>query len=393
MSNRRDIFKITLVVCAVAGFVAFWNPVPLWSQGPAHSQTPSDYWKPTQVPAGARFASENSCAECHTDKAASYKHHAMAKALETVAESQILRAHPRLAFRNGPYSYQIIRQGDRSVYTVTDGTNTISELILYSFGQGRAGQTYVFERNGVFYESRISFYAEIENLDITIGYSPTPPTSLDDAAGRAMPPEETKNCFSCHATASVVGSKLQLDKMMPGISCQACHGPGEQHVAAMKKGDLKEKNIFNPGRLSADDLSQEFCASCHRGVEDVIALPKSGGINNVRHQPYRIFNSKCYSDDRRISCTACHDPHEPLRINQAAYYDAKCNACHQSNPKIKLAKATPIAKDRTAPFCPVGTQNCASCHMPKTDLPQSHFKFTDHRIRVVKAGEPFPTEE
>jgi hypothetical protein len=28
--------------------------------------------------------------------------------------------------------------------------------------------------------------------------------------------------------------------------------------------------------------------------------------------------------------------------------------------------------------------------MPKYELPGAHFKFTDHRIRIVKAGEPYP---
>jgi len=67
-------------------------------------------------------------------------------------------------------------------------------------------------------------------------------------------------------------------------------------------------------------------------------LPKQGGINNVRFQPYRIFNSKCYSDDRRISCISCHNPHEPLK-QDAAFYDAKCLACHQS--KQKTATSSP----------------------------------------------------
>jgi hypothetical protein len=28
--------------------------------------------------------------------------------------------------------------------------------------------------------------------------------------------------------------------------------------------------------------------------------------------------------------------------------------------------------------------------MPKVELPGSHFKFTDHRIRIVRPGEQFP---
>jgi formate-dependent nitrite reductase cytochrome c552 subunit len=38
----------------------------------------------------------------------------------------------------------------------------------------------------------------------------------------------------------------------------------------------------------------------------------------------------------------------------------------------------------------VGTKRCVGCHMPKVELPGAHFKFTDHWIRVVKAGDPFP---
>jgi cytochrome c peroxidase len=106
-------------------------------------------------------------------------------------------------------------------------------------------------------------------------------------------------------------------------------------------------------------------------------------INNVRFQPYRIFHSKCYSDDRRISCTACHDPHAPLK-QDAAYYDAKCLACHASKESLAESKATLI------PGCRVGAKDCASCHMPKIGPAAAHFKFTDHYIRIVKPKEAYP---
>jgi hypothetical protein len=28
--------------------------------------------------------------------------------------------------------------------------------------------------------------------------------------------------------------------------------------------------------------------------------------------------------------------------------------------------------------------------MPKVDLPGAHFSFTDHRIRIVRPGDPYP---
>ena len=68
-----------------------------------------------------------------------------------------------------------------------------------------------------------------------------------------------------------------------------------------KKAKRLPKSIYNPGLLGGDELTQQFCASCHRGAEE-FALLQSMEINNVRFQPYRIFHSKCYSDDRNISC-------------------------------------------------------------------------------------------
>jgi len=393
MKSRPSLLiKSALVVCAVVGFVGLNAPLSSWGQGPLHGSTPPPQWRPTNPPDDARYVGQQTCAECHREQAASYRTAAMARALEPIADCQILRAHPRLTFRSGHYSYTIVRQGDQSIYTVTDGVNTISEPILYCFGQGHAGQTYVFRHGGTLYESRISFYEQIKNLDYTLGVPRSVPKSLDDAAGRAMDAKDARNCFVCHSTASVAGPKLQLDKLMPGVSCESCHGSGEKHVAAMKAGNFKEKSIFNPGTLSGDELSQEFCASCHRSVEDVMAMPGRGGINNVRFQPYRIFNSPCYSDDRRISCTACHDPHRPLKL-EPTFYDSKCTACHQE-PKAAAGSAAPVAAsaERAASPSPhpAGTTKCVTCHMPKIELEGSHFQFTDHHIRVVRPGEPYP---
>ena len=59
--------------------------------------------------------------------------------------------------------------------------------MLWAFGRGRAGQTYVFERDGAFYESRVSFYQALDGLDLTMGaVGEAAISSIDDAAGRRM---------------------------------------------------------------------------------------------------------------------------------------------------------------------------------------------------------------
>jgi hypothetical protein len=146
---------------------------------------------------------------------------------------------------------------------------------------------------------------------------------------------------------------------------------------ALVKGSGKP--VVPAGLASLRDRSAEatsnFCGGCHRTWSDVV-VHEAYNIGDVRFQPYRLWSSLCYDpDDARISCLACHDPHtEPSP--QPADYDAKCQACH--------AGGKPGAK-----ACRVSKSNCVSCHMPKTEIPGAHYQFTDHRIRVVKANEPF----
>jgi hypothetical protein len=344
----------------------------------------------------SRYVGAQACAACHTEIAEKLPNAVMTKALEKADSCQILREFPDLKFQLGKFNFRIERQGDKSIYTVGDGKNEISALIQYCFGQGKAGQTYVYEYNGAMFESRVSFYKEIKGLDITLGYAHEVPQTLTEAAGRQMSVDETRRCFGCHTTGAGEGAQFRISHAVPGVNCEACHGPGDQHVAAMRAGDkiLGKSKIKKLSNLDGDDVTQNMCGSCHRSVEDVMALPQRGGISNVRFQPYRIFNSRCYSADKRIGCTACHNPHDSLE-QSAAFFDAKCLACHQSGSPGPAKSATKAASqssdnDRNARACKVGKKDCTSCHMPKIDLPGAHFKFTDHRIRIVREGAPFP---
>ena len=82
---------------------------------------------------------------------------------------------------------------------------------------------------------------------------------------------------------------------------------------AMKEKKFDEPQIFNPGGLGGHELSQSFCGTCHTSLSRR-CLPAQSGINNIRFQPYRIFNSRGHNtNDPRIGCLACHNPHEKLQ--------------------------------------------------------------------------------
>ncbi|HYW71785.1 MAG TPA: multiheme c-type cytochrome [Pyrinomonadaceae bacterium] len=348
----------------------------------------SQSWHPRRVPVDADFIGDKACAECHKKMVSTQALTSMGMAMEPVSDSKVLNDNPRMTFRSGPYNYEIKRQGKQSIYTVTDGKDAISLPILYAFGQGKAGQTYLLQYGGAYYESLVSYYREIGGLDFTIGAPRGVPESLVKAVGRRLGETETGNCFACHSTGGIRSGKIYPDKMVPGIRCEGCHGPAGAHVDAARQGESGRKLVFNPATMGGDELSQEFCAACHRG-SDEFGLLSSMEINNVRFQPYRIFHSKCYSDDRRIGCTACHNPHEPLTQDMAAY-DKKCLACHATKDKPAAVKSE-AGSQSLAVACKVATKDCVSCHMPKIGPPAAHFKFTDHYIRIVKPKETYPS--
>ena len=89
----------------------------------------------------------------------------------TVApDCRIITERGPLKFRNGAYTYEISRQGSSVTYTVSDGKNSIAEPILYCFGQGHVGQTYLFRHNDLLYETRVSYFQKLHGLDFTIGH-------------------------------------------------------------------------------------------------------------------------------------------------------------------------------------------------------------------------------
>ena len=174
------------------------------------------------------------CAKCHVE-ALTQPTTYMANALEMVQNSKVLTEHPALTTTIGQYTYKIERRGSESEYSVSDGTATITLPIRWTMGASSAlGQTYLLEKDGALYESRVSWFRELNGLALTMGYEGTTPADLTAAAGRLIHQDEKLRCFGCHATNAVHGRELTLDKLTPGVQCAHCHVGTEEHLAAMQ---------------------------------------------------------------------------------------------------------------------------------------------------------------
>jgi hypothetical protein len=328
----------------------------------------------------------------------------MGRAAMPATVAEILHQHPNLSFRFGTDTYSIQSALDgkiwQSIYAVQSGRQSLSFPLLWAFGTGRVGQSYLFKKpDGQFYEARVTYFETLQNLGFTPDRALAGPADLDIAMSRHVPQSEVLRCFNCHSTGASIAGEFDELHLVPGVSCEACHGPGSNHVSAMDvAGTVTHRpvdaRIFNPMTLSPTE-SVEFCGACHGSWWDV-KLAGVKGVSTTRSAPYRLVTSKCWGkgDDDRLICTACHDPHKELNKSLTAY-DAACLKCHLSRESLTGAKPSSgsratITANHPGKACPVASQRCPSCHMPKVFVPEMNDNFTDHRIRIAKAGEPFP---
>jgi hypothetical protein len=181
----------------------------------------------------------------------------MAATAMLAKDSADLRSHSPLLFSFGSYRYEIRTEHGEITYFVTDGIDTLESTLLWAFGSGPVGQSYLFKKpNGNFYEARVSYFDSLKALHFTPGFALNSPMTFELAATRYVDPEEIVRCFSCHTTGTTIGSRFNGSKVTPGVTCEACHGPGQKHVDTMLMAkiagidDVREKGIFNTARLS-----------------------------------------------------------------------------------------------------------------------------------------------
>jgi hypothetical protein len=311
----------------------------------------------------------------------------MTRAASRARQSGFVRETAGGSFESGELKYFLHAGTEGLEYKVSRENDTALQRLDWAMGSGEIGRTFVYQRDGRWFQSRLSEYRVAPKLDVTTGL--TVPTrmevgyDLSAALGKVLTTEEIRHCFSCHTVHATTSKGFNPAHAEAGLGCEACHGPGADHV---KPTDAKitargEMAIFNPAKLAPRD-SIDFCGACHRTLGDVTqAANPANDSSVVRFQPYRLEKSRCWREtkDERLTCIACHDPHLPL-VRDDASYDKRCLGCHRSG----------VTTEHAGKVCPTGAKaQCVSCHMQKVKVASMHGEFTDHFIRVVKTGEGF----
>ena len=358
-----------------------------------------NWWPTTGAPPPEAYAGSRACQQCHAEKALTQRMTPMANASYRSAVSAWGAKLTATVVRNGPFLYHVVPQAhdpkrDDPKLIVSSGSRSTSGNIIWTFGAGVVGQTFVLESKDKIYDAMVTTYRGLHGgMDISPAHKQAQAGDLEGALGEYLTPRLRNRCFGCHTTASTMKGRFDPEHAIPGITCEGCHGPGLAHVVAANMNQLEDAGtlIFNPRSLNPIE-SVDFCGACHMTTADVVES-KLFVPSNVRFPPYRLEKSLCWGvrGDQRLVCSACHDPHKPL-VQEASFYDSRCLSCHSTQGGQPPHRSNFDGSNSAPKVCPTATTNCTTCHMPKYYVPEMHANFTDHFIRIVRPGEPYPVQ-
>ncbi len=341
--------------------------------------------RPVPDPRGSAFAPSQTCRQCH----------------QAIYDSALLTAHFAASAKVTPGKLQGNFNSGNNHFTYDSSTRILMEKrdsgyfqVLYKNGQPvlarrfdivfgiTHAQTALYWQDDIAYELPVSYYTAA-GWGTSTGYPPTAP-DFSRLIGR--------DCFECHSSyiknkenssgsyfsGAEVNEQMEQGSLVYGIDCQRCHGPAAQHIAYQleNSGTGKGKYIVQQSSLNRQQQLDQ-CAVCHAGNDrrklksrfifrpgDMLAdyfLPSTqpDSVRNfdVHGNQYNLLKqSACFLQSNSMTCTSCHNPHQPS-AKSPSYYSNKCMACH-SEAGNNFCTTTP------APGTSL-KDNCIDCHMPK----------------------------
>jgi Cytochrome c554 and c-prime len=325
------------------------------------------------------YVGDSKCLSCHADKQTYLQtaHH-LTSSLPTQQsiEGSFSPGQNVLKTTNPDLSFRMDATANGFTETAVIGTPpnaiTHTERIDLVIGSGRKGQTYLYWKGDRLFELPVSYWTELGSWVDSPGYRDDFPNFE-----RPVPPR----CLECHAsyfaslTPESPSNLYKKTGFILGISCERCHGPGQEHVAHHASGQaaLAGEGIVNPAKLSRDRQA-DICAMCHAGIGTAPLAPAFSYIPGEPLQDYiqlgvpnpdakidvhgnqvmLLQRSRCFQSSPDMSCSTCHNVHVPQR--DAASFSSHCLACHQAEGCGEFKKTGSSL-----------AANCIDCHMPKQE--------------------------
>lgn len=307
------------------------------------------------------YAGSQACRPCHASQFERQSKSGHARALHRAPShplaSEFSRDFP--FYRPPQFRFQFVREGAGLQVRADDGKYVMALPLEWAFGAGDHAVTFVSKVDaGHYLEHAFTYYNGSRTFDVTPRHEELRYSNLRESMGQVLRSSGAgltiANCFQCHSTGPVtVTATGDVRVTEAGVHCEACHGPGRDHIATRKK-------MTKPGGTPAE--VNRFCGTCHRSESPEFNWDS---VWNVRHQPPFLARSRCYTASGRLSCLTCHDPHDAVRRTDVTYYRGRCQSCHSADEHVRAET------------------DCVACHMPEVAANQ-HLRFRSHWIQVKR---------
>jgi Tfp pilus assembly protein PilF len=407
-----------------------------WWHSERHPRAAVSSAGPSVLPAS--YVGRQVCGQCHQQAEQSWRasHHDLA--MQPAADTSVAGD-----FNNARFSYagvtSIFSRRDGRYVVRTDGPDgTLQDFdVKYTFGTAPLQQYLIEFPDGRLQALSIAWDTRrrAEGGQRWFHLYPGQSVNHRDELHWTGPSQNWNHmCAACHSTGVRKNYDPKTRRFATtyaevNVGCEACHGPGSNHVAwARKEGDGRRLDDGRKGLVVALDDRRgvtwtisaetgnaqrtppgrpareiEVCAQCHgrRGqfsddyvhgrplgdthrvalLDDRLYYP-DGQVRDEVYEYGSYLQSKMFH--RGVTCSDCHEPHS---LKLRAPGPLVCLGCHAGQKY-----ATP-----THHFHPLGSRgaDCLGCHMPTTTYMVVDPRH-DHSFRVprpdlsVKLGVPNP---
>jgi tetratricopeptide (TPR) repeat protein len=204
-------------------------------------------------------------------------------------------------------------------------------------------------------------------------------------------------CYRCHVSQLSTNYDFKTDTYHtvwaePGINCETCHGPGDEHIRVCKeapKGQtLKDLRIIRGGRDFTIEQNNASCAPCHAKMRpitnsfvpgdrffdhyDLVTLEgpdfHPDGRDLGENYTYTLWRMSPCVKSGQLGCLHCHTSSGRYRHKNDP--NQSCMPCHEDKVKNSVGH-THHKEDNPG-------NKCISCHMPMTEF--ARMRRSDHSM-------------
>src|SRR5690349_13231054 len=171
-------------------------------------------WWPTKGTfARDQYVGSTTCRRCHASIVETQKNTSMAHAATAATADAFTNIPAAMRFHAGAFDYLVKQTSTGAEYSATNGQQSATVVLSWVFGDQQFGDTFLYQQNGVYFESRVSYYKLINGLDFTTGHPRFRADRIETALGRRMSAEEPPLCFGCHSTASSTNGQFHPEQL------------------------------------------------------------------------------------------------------------------------------------------------------------------------------------